>query len=90
MRISKEAGWVEIALRWAHDSKRVLDLPDEFTEPEPEDCLEKEANEFLVCLLRGKNLPVMDKNVLSVERRVNDSVEIEFRAPHAIDATLDP
>ena len=62
---SKEAGWVEIALRWAHDSKRVLQLPEEFTEPETEDCLEKEANELLVCLLRGKNLPVMDKNLLS-------------------------
>ena len=62
---NKEAGWVEIALRWAHDSKRVLELPDEFTEPEPEDCLGKEANELLVCLLRGKNLPVMDKNLLS-------------------------
>ena len=62
---NKEAGWVEIALRWAHDSKRVLELPDEFTEPETEENLSKEANELLVCLLRGKNLPVMDKNVLS-------------------------
>jgi Ca2+-dependent lipid-binding protein len=58
----KDAGWVEIALRWAHDAKRVLDLPDDFTEPETEDSLSKEANELLVCLLRGKNLPVMDKS----------------------------
>ena len=61
----KDAGWVEIALRWAHDAKRVLDLPEEFTEPETEENLSKEANELLVCLLRGKNLPVMDKNLLS-------------------------
>ena len=61
----KEAGWMEIALRWAHDAKRVLDLPEEFTEPETEENLSKEANELLVCLLRGKNLPVMDKNLLS-------------------------
>ena len=60
----KEAGWVEIALRWAHAPQRVLDLPDEFTEPETEENLSKEANELLVCLLRGKNLPVMDKNLL--------------------------
>ena len=33
----KDAGWVEIALRWAHDSSRVLELPEEFTEPETED-----------------------------------------------------
>jgi len=62
---NKEAGWVEIALRWAHDAKRVLELPEEFTEPETEENLSKEANELLVCLLRGKNLPVMDKNLLS-------------------------
>ena len=47
------------------DPQRVLQLPEEFTEPETEDSLKKEANELLVCLLRGKNLPVMDKNVLS-------------------------
>ena len=61
---SKAAGWVEIALRWAHDPQRVLQLPEEFTEPETEENLSKEANELLVCLLRGKNLPVMDKNLL--------------------------
>ena len=54
MRIRKtQDGW-SLPLRWAHDAKRVLDLPDEFTEPETEDCLSKEANELLVCLLRGK------------------------------------
>ena len=62
---NKEAGWVEIALRWAHSPQRVLELPEEFTEPETEENLSKEANELLVCLLRGKNLPVMDKNLLS-------------------------
>ena len=56
---------MESALRWAHDAKRVLELPEEFTEPETEENLSKEANELLVCLLRGKNLPVMDKNLLS-------------------------
>ena len=45
MRISKEAGWVEIALRWAHDSKRVLQLPEEFGD-RTRDCLEKEAQLF--------------------------------------------
>ena len=61
----KDAGAVEVALRWAHDPQRVLALPAEFLVDEDPENLVKEANELLVCLLRGKNLPVMDKNLLS-------------------------
>lgn len=62
---NQKAGDLEVALRWAHDPKLVLALSDRFTEPETPECLEKEANELLVCLIRGKNLPIMDKNLMS-------------------------
>ncbi|KAH8074107.1 hypothetical protein JL721_2669 [Aureococcus anophagefferens] len=59
------AGSVEIACKWAHDPSNVLELPEEFVADEPPEHIASEANELLCILMRGKNLPIKDKNLLS-------------------------
>ena len=65
--LKKKGTWgtVELCLRWVYDADFAFPIPAELAAPEPPELAAKEANAVRIFLIRGRNLPIADKNLLS-------------------------
>lgn len=63
--VGKDRGRVELCLRWCFDIAYYHALPPHMEEDEDPEMRRKAANCVVVFLIRAKNLPIMDKNVLT-------------------------
>ena len=64
-KMHMDLGRVELCLRWVFDPDFHHELPKHMDAPEEASALKKKANAVQVFLIRAKNLPIMDKNLLS-------------------------
>lgn len=67
----KVTGKVECAFRWYHNPDFSITLPKEMTEPEP--YIDMPPNQLRICLMRGRELPIMDRALFSLSKNTGSS-----------------